>query len=99
MDIIVTGQHFELTDTLRDYATDKIKKLEHYLDNIIKAHVVLTIEDSRDEKKRHVAHADIHVRGKDLYAEAKAENMYAAIDELSDKLIHQARKIKDKEKR
>jgi putative sigma-54 modulation protein len=96
MEITITGQHIEVTPALHDYANEKIQKLEHYLDHIIKAHVVLTLENTRDEKKRNVAHADIHVKGKDLYAKAEAENMYAAIDDLSDKLIQQARKIKDK---
>lgn len=96
MNILITGQQVELTPALHDYVTDKIQKLSHYEDDIIKIHVVLKIEGSREESKRNIAHADVHLKGKDLYAKAEAENMYAAIDALSDKLIQQTRKFKEK---
>lgn len=97
MNITVSGQHFEVTPELRAYAIEKIEKLEKHVKNIIKAHVVLKIEHTRDEKHHYVAHADIHLKGHDFYAKEEADNMYAAIDVLSDKLVHQAQKIKDRE--
>lgn len=96
MNILITGQQIELTPALHDYATDKIQKLAHYEDDIIKIHVVLKVEGSREDNKRHIAHADVHIKGKDLYAKAEAATMYAAIDALSDKLIQQTRKFKEK---
>lgn len=98
MNILITGQQVELTAALQEYATDKIQKLAHYEDDIIKIHVVLKVEGVREEDKRHIAHADVHLKGKDLYAKAEAESMYAAIDALSGKLIQQTRKFKEKEK-
>lgn len=94
MDITITGQQIELTDAMRDYAKEKISKLARHVDDIIKAHVVLKVENER--KERHVAHADIHVRGADFYAKAEAGDMYSAIDLLADKLTQQARKFKEK---
>ena len=94
MDITITGQQVELTPALRDYANEKISKLTRHAENIIKAHVVLKVENER--KELHVAHADIHLSGGDFYAKAEAGDMYSAIDLLVDKLTHQVTKFKEK---
>jgi putative sigma-54 modulation protein len=94
MDITITGQQVELTPPLRDYAHEKISKLARHVENIIKAHVVLKVENER--KELHVAHADVHVGGADFYAKAEAGDMYSAIDLLADKLGQQLRKFKEK---
>ncbi len=53
--------------------------------------MVLTVE-----KQRHRAEATIHVSGNDLFADAVEGDMYAAIDDLSDKLDRQVIKHKEK---
>ena len=94
MDITISGQHFELTPAIRTYAEEKLSKLERHLDNIMKIHVVLKVEQTRSVS--HIAHADIHVKGGDLNAKAEAGDMYSAIDLLVEKLDQQARKFKEK---
>ena len=54
-------------------------------------HVVLNIE-----KHIHQAEATAHVPGAELFAIAEADDMYAAIDLLSDKLDRQLLKHKEK---
>ena len=51
-----------------------------------------------EEQKKLVQKAEctIHVSGNDLHASAVDENMYAAIDRASDKLVAQIRRHKDK---
>jgi putative sigma-54 modulation protein len=49
------------------------------------------------EKLVQKAEATVHIAGKDLFAQADSEDMYAAIDALADKLDRQL--IKHKEKR
>lgn len=92
MQISISGQNINLTDSLREYVDKKIGRLQRHLDRITQTHVVLKVE-----KRRHLAHADVHVSHGELYASAEAETMYAAIDELSDKLDQQARKHKEKQ--
>jgi putative sigma-54 modulation protein len=48
------------------------------------------------EKLKQKAEATMHVSGKNLFAEAEDENLYTAIDMLTDKLDRQVRKHKDK---
>jgi len=91
MQINVTGQHLEITDSLRDYVTSKLAKLERHIDTVTKGHVILGVE-----KQRQKAEATNHINGANLFAEAEAENMYAAIDALTDKLDRQVKKHKEK---
>jgi putative sigma-54 modulation protein len=90
MEINISGQQFELTPAIKAYVEEKLGKLHQQLDHIIKIHVVLKIE-----KTHNIAHADLHAKGHDLYAKADAGDMYSAIDLLAEKLLQQARKLKE----
>mgnify|MGYP000347168484 FL=1 len=91
MQINISGHHIEITPALRSYAEEKIKRLEHHFDQITRSDITLTVE-----KLRQKAECNIHVSGGDLHASAEDENMYAAIDSLSDKLDRQLLKHKEK---
>ncbi len=92
MKVDVTGHHVEITEALRNYVEEKFQRLTRHFDNVVDAHVILTVE-----KKTHRAEATLAVSGARLFAEASEEAMYAAIDRLIDKLDRQV--IKHKEKR
>jgi putative sigma-54 modulation protein len=91
MQISVTGQHLEITDSLHDYVTSKLEKLERYFDKVTNVHAVLSVE-----KQRQKIEATIHVNGGNLFADAEDDDMYAAIDALVDKLDRQIKKHKEK---
>lgn len=91
MQINLTGHHVEVTDSLKAYVESKLAKLERHFDHVTNAHVVLSVE-----KVRQRAEATVHASGTNLFADAVDENMYAAIDALSDKLDRQIVKHKEK---
>ena len=91
MKISVSGQHIDITEPLRNYASDKITKLQKHFDNMTTTNVVLHVE-----KNRHLAEATIFAKGTTLHANAIGEDMYAAIDALADKLDRQVLKHKEK---
>ncbi|MEZ8142634.1 ribosomal subunit interface protein [Enterovibrio norvegicus FF-33] len=91
MQINLTGHHVEITDALREYVTTKFDKLERFFDHINNVHVVLNVE-----KLQQIAEATLHVNNGEIFAKADSENMYAAIDSLTDKLIKQLSKHKEK---
>ena len=91
MQISVSGQHLEVTDSLREYVITKLSKLERHSDKVTNVHAVLSVE-----KLRQKAEATIHINGANLFADAENENMYAAIDSLSDKLDRQIKRHKEK---
>ncbi|MFP1889589.1 ribosome hibernation promoting factor [Lonsdalea quercina] len=91
MQLNITGHHVEITDALREFLNTKFAKLEQYFDRINQVYVVLKVE-----KIQQIAEATIHFSGGELHATSEAEEMYAAIDLLIDKLARQLNKHKDK---
>ncbi len=91
MQLSISGHHLEVTDALRNYVTGKLQKLERHYDHITNAHVILSVE-----KLQQRAEATIHISGAELFADANCEDLYAAIDMLTDKLDRQILKHKEK---
>jgi len=91
MQLNLTGHHVDITDSLRDYVTTKLEKLERHFDQVTNVHVILGVE-----KLRQKAEAQINIKGNQLFAESVNEDMYASIDNMIDKLDRQVRKHKEK---
>ena len=91
MQINLTGHHVEITTSLRTYIEGKFERLERHFDNMTNIHVILSIE-----KDRQKAEATIHVNKGKIFADSEHEDMYAAIDALTDKLDRQIKKHKEK---
>ena len=92
MQITISGHHVDVTDALHDYVETKFDRLQRHCSQITQIEVTLKVE-----KLVHKAESTLHIAGKDLFAHAESEDMYAAIDALADKLDRQL--IKHKEKR
>ena len=91
MQLSISGHHIDVSNALRDYVTGKLRKLERHYDHITNLHVVLSVE-----KLSQKAEATAHVSGAELFADAVADDLYAAIDMLLDKLDRQVIKHKEK---
>ncbi|MCW8825999.1 MAG: ribosome-associated translation inhibitor RaiA [Gammaproteobacteria bacterium] len=91
MQLNLTGHHVDITDSLRDYVTTKLEKLERHFDQVTNVHVILGVE-----KLRQKAEAQVNIKGNQLFAESVNEDMYASIDDMIDKLDRQVRKHKEK---
>jgi putative sigma-54 modulation protein len=91
MQIIVTGHHLEITESLKAHVNAKFEKIARHFDNVTDVHVILSIE-----KLLQKAEATVQFNGTKLYAEDHKEDMYSAIDEMVDKLDRQISKQKDK---
>jgi len=91
MQLNISGHHVDVTDALRSYVEEKLQKLERHYDHITNAHVILTVE-----KLQQKAEATVHISGAEVFADADCDDMYAAIDALTDKLDRQILKHKEK---
>lgn len=91
MQISITGHHVVVTDSMRAYVHKKMDRIVRHFDHLIDVHYVLSVE-----KLRHRAEATLKVSGGDIHADAEAEDMYAAIDALVDKLDRLVKKRKEK---
>lgn len=91
MNITITGRHLEVTEALRNYVQEKVARIEGHYDKINKVSVTLSVE-----KFSQKAEATLHVTGNDIHADSIKEDMYAAIDDMADKLDRQVRHYKRK---
>ena len=91
MDITVTFRHVDSTESIKEYAEDKLSKIDKYFDFPIEAHVVLTAE-----KFRRMADVTLNVNGTVIKAEEETEDMYSAIDQVMDKIEIQVKRYRDK---
>ena len=91
MQLNITGHHVDVTESLHDYVVNKLERVERHFDHVTNVHVILSVE-----KLRQKAEATIHISGGNLFAESENENMYAAIDAMTDKLDRQIKKHKEK---
>ena len=98
MKIISSGKQLKVTDAIRKYAEEKINKISKYSDAITEVDVVLAVEDTKSEGPVHKADGLVFASGTKIKIEAENKDLYAAIDELSDRLERQVRKYKEKQK-
>ena len=91
MQLTISGHHLEITDSLHDYVTNKLTRLERHHDRITSTNVILTV-DKLEQK----AEATVHISGAEFFADSSHEDLYHAIDQLVDKLDRQLIKYKEK---
>jgi len=91
MQVSVTGRHYEVTPALKTYLDARLSRLHRFMDNIQSAHVTLSAE-----KHRFRVEVVLHAGGKDFAGKEAADDMYSAVDRVSDKLEKQLRRFKDR---
>jgi putative sigma-54 modulation protein len=96
MNLFLTGQHVDITPALREYVETKLARVINHFDQIIDIAVVLGIEAPADKDKRQRAEVNLRVKGQVFHLDHYAQDMYAAIDGLVDRLDRQVLKHKSK---
>ena len=91
MKITITARHFEASDSLKDHIEDNLSEMDRYLDKILSATVVLSVE-----KYRHKAVITIDSSVKNFVCEAITDDMQTAFDACLDKLKTQLRRYKER---
>ncbi|MDO5625557.1 MAG: ribosome-associated translation inhibitor RaiA [Pseudomonadota bacterium] len=96
MNLTISGHHLEVTPALRGYVTAKLDRITRHFDQVVDVKVLLSVEQKKEKDKRQKAECNVHVKGNDLFAESSHEDLYAAVDDLMDKLDRQVVRHKDK---
>ncbi|HTG00395.1 MAG TPA: ribosome-associated translation inhibitor RaiA [Nitrospirota bacterium] len=92
MQVSVIGRHIEVTEALKQYATEKFGRLEKYLPKAADAVITLSVV----KKVHHIAEAAIKSKGVLIQASEETEEMYSAIDLLVEKIERRVRRYKEK---
>lgn len=93
LDYNVRGENIEVTDAIRDYVEKRLTKLNRYIEESAKANVNLRTYRSDNSGKVEVTIVLPYVV---LRAEDTNADMYAAVDNVSEKIERQIRKYKTK---
>lgn len=96
MNLTISGHHLEVTPALREYVLTKLDKVKRHFDQVVDVAVLLSVEKQKEKDRRQKAEVNLHVKGRDIFVETSHEDLYAAIDELVDKLDRQVCKHKDR---
>jgi putative sigma-54 modulation protein len=96
MNLTISGHHLELTSAIREYVQTKLERITRHFDHVIDIAVILAVEKLPEKEKRQKAEINLRLRGNVIHCESFAEDLYAAIDMLIDKLDRQVLKYKDK---
>lgn len=90
-DISITGRNVMITDAMKDYALEKVSKMDKFSHRIIDATVIMDVQ-----KLEHRVDIVLKVNHTKIKSHAVSDNMYASIDKAVDKLEAQLLRYKDK---
>ena len=96
MRIHVNWRNIEITDAIKAYVKEKIGTVATHYDQIQGIEVILSVIKNPAAAEKHIAEVRCSLDKVKLHLEETAESMYASIDLLSDKLLRQVKKVKDK---
>jgi putative sigma-54 modulation protein len=74
----------------------KLERITRHFDQVVDVSVLLTVENKKEKERRQKAEVTLHVKGRDIFVEQSHEDLYAAIDQLMDKLDRQVVRHKDR---
>jgi len=89
MNIAITFRQLEASEAVKQYANEKVAKLQKFLRKPLSAQVTLSLD-----KLHHVADVHIHAGSEHFHGSERSEDMYASIDKVIDKLDRQIRASK-----
>lgn len=99
MRLQVKGKNVEVTDAMREYAQQKLGKLERLVRDPTRVELELAVERNPSIAANQIAEATIWTKGPILRARESSEDMKASIDQLVDKLERQVKRYREKRRR
>jgi putative sigma-54 modulation protein len=99
MRLQVKGKNVEVSEAIRDYAEEKLGRLERHLADPTQVELELAVEKNPSIADNHVAEATVWTKGPVLRAKEASADMRASIDLLVDKLERQVSRYREKRQR
>jgi putative sigma-54 modulation protein len=92
MQIIISGRHVELAESLREHLEERFDRLGRFDENVSRIEVTLS-----EEKKRCMVEANVSVRrGTSIHAGAEAADFRTAVDRTHEKLSRQLKSRRER---
>src|SRR5712691_1726985 len=99
MRLQVKGRNVEVSDSIRRYAEEKLRKLDRQLHALTQVELELRVEKNPSIAANQVAEATVWTKGPTLRAREASSDMKASIDQLTEKLLRQIEHYRAKRSR
>ncbi len=96
MNLKINSRHVEVTPGMREHLEVGFAKIRKHFDHVIDASAFLIVDKAKEKDLRQTAEITIHLKGKELFAQAHHSDLYHAMDAVVDKLERQVVKHKEK---
>jgi len=101
MRINIQTKNLELTEAIQNYTEEKVqsfsKLLAEEVDPVVAVELAKERSDQHNGDELYKAEINMTVDGQQVYVDAHAADLYAAIDEVKDKVLRELRQEKEKE--
>jgi len=91
MNIAITGRNVELDDSLKNYIHKRLDNLPHLYKRINNCEVILN-----EEKEKKNVEIILHLKKTRVVAKGSSLDIYASVDNATEKVRNQLRKLNDK---
>ena len=98
MNLRINSHHVEVTPAIKTHVEERVVRIKKHFDQVINISATLIVDKAKEKNLRQTAELTLHIKGKDLFAEAHHEDLYHAIDAAVDKLDKQVLKHKEQVK-
>ncbi|HEY6067354.1 MAG TPA: ribosome-associated translation inhibitor RaiA [Gaiellaceae bacterium] len=90
------GKNVEVSESIRRYAEDKLRKLDRQLHAQAEVELELSVEKNPSIAANQVAEATVRTKGPTLRVTEASSDMKASIDQLTEKLLRQVTEYRGK---
>ena len=95
MTVKIQSVHFDADKKLLDFINERVEKLTHFYDGILRCDVTLRLDKSSDSENK-ITEIQLHIAGNDLFAKRQCKTFEEALDTCLDALKTQLKKHKEK---
>ena len=96
MRLHVKGKNVEVSESIRLYAEEKMRKLDRQLHELTEVELELSVEKNPSIAANQVAEATVRTKGPTLRVTEASADMKASIDQLTEKLLRQVQNYRGK---
>ena len=96
MNLRINSRHLEVTPAIRSHLEDRLERIRKHFNHVIDASAFLMVDKAKEKDLRQTAELTLHLKGKELFAEAHHQDLYQAMDAVVDKLDRQLLKHKER---
>jgi ribosome hibernation promoting factor len=96
MRLHVKGKNVEVSESIRLYAEEKMRKLDRQLHELTVVELELSVEKNPSIAANQVAEATVRTKGPTLRVTEASADMKASIDQLTEKLLRQVQNYRGK---